>query len=74
MDTTMVPDEGGCLPLGHLWISPTQLIGDAEEDRQSSPPIQRCDASLAAAGLQIFGGFGLHGYMRMQPKPAQGDA
>lgn len=44
------------------------------DDRQSNPPIQRCDASLAAAGLQDVGGLCLHGYICMQPKPARVDA
>lgn len=31
------------------------------DDRQSNPPIQRCDTSLAATGLQKFGGLAYMG-------------
>lgn len=76
------PDNGDHVCAGLGRVRPFRAFMDfpnlaargRRDDRQSGPPIQRCDASLAAAGLQNFGGFGLHGSICMQPKPDRGDA
>lgn len=71
IDTTVEPDGGGCVPLRHLMDFPNPAVRERRDDRQSSPTLKRCDASVAAAGLQKVGVLAYMGTEVRSPSPTR---